>query len=235
MKSYKNILFPALMMIVYISIWNIFEQPESWEQIYDGIGFSSYMIGYMEQFFLYSIYSFSIMGLKDRWFLFGGCYALIRKKTKSYVFFQLLKKIFLLFILLEMIKIVGNIFIVKSLGKYIEIKIEEDFLFQAFLFFEVIFFLALLQALWEWIFESKTALIVMWIYYLMSLFTGEICYINRWPSEILLFFIPNFGMGKRITQLTVDKEMILLWLIILIIVVMLTLKIVITKKDFWQE
>lgn len=234
MKSYKTILFPAFMMIIYIIIWNVFEQPDSWEQIYDGIGFFSYMTGYMEQFFLYTIYSFCIMGLKDRWFQFGGCYALIRKKTKSYIFFQFLRNIFLLFIILEMVKTVGSIFIVKSFRQRVELKIEEAFLFQVILFFEVIFFLALLQALWEWIFESKTALIVMWIYYLMSLFMGEICYINGWPLEILLFLVPNFGMGKRIIQLTMDKEVIMIWLTFLIIVVMLTLKIVITKKDFWN-
>lgn len=233
MKFYKNVFFPGFMMILYIGIWIIFEQPDSWEQIYDGIGFFSNMIGYMVQFFLYSIYSFSIMGFKDRWFLFGGYYALIRKKTKLYVLLQLLKSILLLVIILEVIKIVGSIFIVKSLGKLIEMKVKEGFLFQAILFLEVILFLGFLQALWEWIFESKTALIIMWIYYLLSLFAGEICYINRWPSKILLLFIPNFGMKKRIIQLTLDRNMIALWLILLIAVVVAVLKIVITKKDFW--
>ena len=221
------------MITVYTLLWFIVEHPNSITQLYQGIWFSSKTIGYIEQFFLYAAYSFSLMDLTNFWLHNGGFYRLIRKKQKTYLLYETLKKLFLTLCVIESMKVLTGFFLFITLKNISFSKIDYCFSATNFLFFESLFLLCLMQILFEWLFNSRTSLIIMWTFYFISLFIGDLCHRNGWPMNITLLLFPNLGMARRVTVLTFDPLFLIILLLTFQFFVIWILSRLLKRKDFF--
>lgn len=220
-----------LMAIVYCVLINNFYHEPDLTYLYRGVNPENNIMLLAAHFLSFAAISFYIFGDAEKYINGYGKYVLVRSKKRMRILDNIYIKSFLLVLMFELIKIL----------LYSIISGAEKTTFNSFAIMLVLsvltnIFLISLQIFLELLFDSKSALTSVMMYFILSCALGGVL-IKKSIYLPLIFLIPNYAMNQRteyfINNLNLNYILMIIILIILIIGFVIAGKAVLKRKDIF--
>ena len=232
MKCYKDMIYWSGLVLLSAVLWMIIGQPESLNDIYQGIPFCSKPLGYMQHISVYLAYIWSCMGFMEPYLRQGGIYRLVRKKKKQCFLFQVHGQLFLHLCRLEILRwmIYSICFFLK---KRSVIQFDAyQFFAEAAIHFAVLYVFCLLQILLEIWSSENVSFGMMWLIDLGGLFAGDFLYSNKLPLDRVIVLLNNLTMKLRIQETGISNGAVMTVSVLGIGILTVIFYITIKKRDF---
>lgn len=167
------------------------------ETIFNGVAYGSRVYFYVLPFFVFACFSLYMHGEFEEYVCGMGVYRLIRE-GRSRLFVRLAARLFLQLLAIGAIHISGyGCMCYAMIGKiyFGDWRLFVRFLIVNAFVYYFVFFVQMMLELWM---SGRIAMYITMVYYLVSLFVGDMLYIadNSLP-HLQLFFLPNIAMRVR--------------------------------------
>lgn len=220
-----------LMAIVYCVLINNFYHEPDLTYLYRGVDSENNIMLLAAHFLSFAVIAFYIFGDAEKYLNGYGKYVLVRSKKRMHILDKIYIKAFLFVIIFEVIKIL--------LYSIISGAVKTTFnSFAIMLVLSVLtnIFLISLQIFLELLFDSKSALTSIMMYFILSCALGGVL-IKKNIYLPLIFLIPNYAMNQRtkyfINNLNLNHISIIMILIISITGFVIAGKAVLKRKDIF--
>lgn len=231
-----DLILMIVLLIIFSFFWAFLNRGVGLLGLYTGVPFDGNWYVVLINYFLFSSYSFFVFQKNENYINGYGVYVVLRVQSKMKIIQQIIFNTIFFIVIFELIKLCIYTLILLIIKD--QLFIENYFIFinmfwiNVFLFFLFLFFQIILELFWD----SKIALILIQISYLLLLSLGNVV---RWvigDSYANLAILPNILMYERLKVFyTFDWfHIFFTYLLLLTIFIMLLfiVKVFINKKDW---
>lgn len=199
-------------------------------ELYGGVVFGAnirYQMFYFMLFFGRVLYTF---GDFEDFFGAYGIYQVIRHGKREFLFRDSVRRIVGKVLCYQVIALFCSLVCSRQ---FLEngMHFKRDFILELAAFWLTDLVLALGQMLVEMVAESRMAMIVSAIYFLLSLIFMDMVYFLPWGKMVLWIFLPNLAMGFRVKEYGYSFPLVYLFLLVVLAVFCLAGIRQIRKKD----
>lgn len=200
------------------------------QTLYDGIPFQGTILFYGLYILFFFGFSLYIFGDSEHYFSNYGIYTLMRYRKKECVYYNYLVLLIGKIVIYDLLKVLLCIALTAMFFENIELDTEHIiFLFAVNILIDSV--LGIMQTILEISFNSRWALCIMGVYYIISVVICDILYMYD-IRYIPFILFPNWGMGYRIDMIDFSYFRIAVSLMIILALLAGAGKCIIKRKEF---
>lgn len=238
LKSKYGLVLMIVLLTIYSFLWAFLNRGESLLGLYAGVPFDGNWYVVLLNYFLFSGYCFFVFKKNDNYVNGYGVYIVLRVQSKMKIIIKIIINTIYYVFIFELIKLCIYALVLLVIRE--QLFIEDYFIFINMFWINIcLFFLFLfVQIILELFFDSKIALVLIQICYLLLLSLGNVIRLVIGDSYLNLLILPNVVMYERLkvfyTFEWIYFGFLYLFLMIIFIALVFIAKVLINKKD-WLE
>lgn len=229
LKKKKLLCLMSILFYSYYVMKNYL--PFEYCNVFFGVSYNGYILFYAATLYLFGIVILYSFGDTQAYINGYGILHLLRSTKRSEIIKRIIKS--QIVNLLQIIISISIFFILFALfcGKKFSTFHFSTFILYAFVFFLVSFSLVLWQSLFEIVFDSRIAILIVMSIIGVHLYVGDFLALHKGNPYLYLFVYSNLALVGRSQNLTLSKGVIIITVGIICIIQIVLLNEVFKKKD----